>query len=50
VKISFGEPIDVQRVIAGETNKELAYEKVTAALKQQIQQMLDEMRGKNAGA
>ncbi|HEX3252654.1 MAG TPA: AMP-binding protein [Pyrinomonadaceae bacterium] len=44
VKIRFGEPIDVQSVISGETNKELAYEKVTAELKQQIQQMLDEMR------
>ena len=50
VKIRFGEPIDVQSVISGETDKELAYEKVTAALKQQIQQMLDEIRGKNAGA
>ncbi|HEY0762842.1 MAG TPA: AMP-binding protein [Pyrinomonadaceae bacterium] len=44
VKISFGEPIDVHSVISGETDKELAYEKVTAALKQRIQQMLDEMR------
>jgi long-chain acyl-CoA synthetase len=45
VKISFGEPIDVQSVVSGETDKELAYEKVTAELKQRIQQMLDEMRG-----
>ena len=44
VKISFGEPIDVRSVISGETDKELAYEKVTATLKQRIQQMLDEMR------
>ena len=42
VKIRFGEPINVQSVVSGD--KELAYEKVTAALKQRIQQMLDEMR------
>jgi long-chain acyl-CoA synthetase len=44
VTISFAEPIEVQSVISGETDKELAYDKVTAALKQRIQQMLDEMR------
>jgi long-chain acyl-CoA synthetase len=44
VKIRFGDPIDVQRVVSGETNRELAYEKVTVTLKQRIQQMLDEMR------
>ena len=44
VKIRFGEPIDVQSVVSGESNKELAYERVTAALKERIQQMLDEMR------
>ncbi|HSE21130.1 MAG TPA: 1-acyl-sn-glycerol-3-phosphate acyltransferase, partial [Pyrinomonadaceae bacterium] len=43
VKIRFGEPIDVQSVISGETDKERAYERVTAELKQQIQEMLDEM-------
>jgi 1-acyl-sn-glycerol-3-phosphate acyltransferase len=42
VKIRFGEPIDVQSVVSGDN--ELAYEEVTAALKQRIQQMLDEMR------
>jgi long-chain acyl-CoA synthetase len=42
VKIRFGEPIDVQSVVSGD--KQLAYEEVTAALKQRIQQMLDEMR------
>jgi hypothetical protein len=46
VKIRFGEPIDVPSVFSGEL-KELAYEKVTAALKQRIQQMLDEMRSKS---
>ena len=44
VQIRFGEPIDVQSMVSGETDKEPAYEKVTAALKQRIQQMLDEMR------
>jgi long-chain acyl-CoA synthetase len=42
VKIRFGEPLTVQSVVSGD--KELAYEEVTAALKQRIQQMLDEMR------
>jgi 1-acyl-sn-glycerol-3-phosphate acyltransferase len=49
VKIRFGEPIDVHSVVSGETNRELSYEKVTAELKQRIQQMLDEMRGRNSG-
>lgn len=44
VKISFGEAIDVQELSARETDKEIAYEKVTALLKQRIQQMLDGMR------
>lgn len=47
VKIRFGEPIDVQRVVSGDTDRELAYGKVTATLKQRIQQMLDEMRATN---
>ena len=48
VKIRFGEPIDVQSVISGDTDRELAYGKVTANLKQRIQQMLDEMRATNS--
>lgn len=48
LKIRFGEPIDVQSVVSDETDKELAYEKVTATLKQRIQQMLDEMRSKRS--
>ena len=44
VKISFGKAIDVQELSARETDKEIAYEKVTALLKQRIQQMLDGMR------
>jgi long-chain acyl-CoA synthetase len=44
VKITFGEPIEARTIISGETDEETAYEKVTAVLKQRIQQMLDEMR------
>jgi long-chain acyl-CoA synthetase len=44
VKLTFGEPIDPQEVVAGTTG-EAAYEKLTQALKQRIQQMLTEMRG-----
>jgi long-chain acyl-CoA synthetase len=44
VKIRFGQPIDARKVASGELNEEVAYEKVTAVLKQRIQQMLDEMR------
>jgi long-chain acyl-CoA synthetase len=45
VRISFGAPVDVRKVASGEADEEVVYEKVTAALKQRIQQMLDEMRG-----
>ena len=41
VKISFGEPIDAKEVAADEKNDESVYEKVTAAVKERIQQMLD---------
>lgn len=44
VKISFGEPIDARTIAPDETDEEVVYEKVTAVLKQRIQQMLDEMR------
>ena len=46
VKISFGEPIDAKKVAADETDDEVVYEKVTAAVKERIQRMLDEMREK----
>jgi len=49
VKITFGEPIDVQAIAANEENDEVVYENVTAVLKQQIQKMLDEMRGNDPG-
>jgi 1-acyl-sn-glycerol-3-phosphate acyltransferase len=45
VKITFGEPIDAQAITSKETDEEVAYEKVTAVVKQRIQQMLDDMRG-----
>src|SRR6266498_2076425 len=48
VKISFGEPIDPKEVTADEKDDEIVYEKVTAAVKERIQQMLDEMREKRA--
>jgi len=44
VKISFGEPIDARTIAPDETDEEVVYERVTAVLKQRIQQMLDEMR------
>jgi long-chain acyl-CoA synthetase len=47
IKIRFGKPIDVQEIISNETDKEIAYEKVTTVLQQRIQQLLDEMRGAN---
>jgi hypothetical protein len=45
VKISFDEPVDARRVASDEADGEVVYEKVTAALKQRIQRMLDEKRG-----
>jgi long-chain acyl-CoA synthetase len=47
IKISFGKPIDVQEIASNETDKEIAYEKVTRVLQQRIQQMLVEMRSTN---
>ena len=44
VNIIFGAPIDARAIALGESNEEIGYEKVTALLKQRIQQMLDEMR------
>ena len=44
VRINFGEPIDVRKVASNETDEEIAYEKVTTAVQQRIQDMLDEMR------
>jgi len=44
VRINFGEPIDARTIASNETDEEVVYERVTAVLKQRIQQMLDEMR------
>ena len=44
VNITFGQPIDASLLAATETDKEIVYGKVTAILKQRIQQMLDAMR------
>lgn len=44
VRITFGEPIDSATIRSTKTDEEVTYEKVTAVLKQRIQQMLDEMR------
>src|SRR4029079_16309002 len=44
VKMTFGEPIYARAIALEEKDAEAAYEKVTAVLKLQVQQMLDEMR------
>jgi 1-acyl-sn-glycerol-3-phosphate acyltransferase len=44
VRIKFGEPIDPRLVAPDEQDHEIIYEKVTAAVKNQIQQMLTTMR------
>ncbi len=44
VRMTFGEPITPRAIVSDETNEEVAYEQVTAVLKQRIQRMLDEMR------
>ena len=41
VKISFGEPIDAKKIAPDENDNEIVYEKVTAAVKEKIRQMLD---------
>ena len=48
VKIGFGEPIDPRTVAPEEKDHELIYENVTAAIKNQIQWMLNEMRRENS--
>lgn len=44
VKISFGDVIDARAIAPEDENEEIIYDRVTAALKEKIQQMLDEMR------
>lgn len=44
VRITFGEPIEARTIALEEKNQEAAYGKVTASLKQRVQEMLDAMR------
>jgi hypothetical protein len=44
VKIQFGAPIYARTVVPAEIEEEARYGAVTAALKERIQQMLEEMR------
>lgn len=44
VRISFGEPIDAQRVAPDEVDEEIVYEEVMATVKERILRMLDVMR------
>jgi len=44
VKITFGEPIDVHRLISGEMDEDAVYQKVTSELKRRIQHILCEGR------
>jgi len=45
VKLRFGDPIN-PRQVAGETDEEIVYEKVSVLIKDRIQEMLDEMRSR----
>jgi long-chain acyl-CoA synthetase len=49
VTITFGEPIDASLLTTAVSDDEIVYEKVTAILKQRIQQMLDAAREKSTG-
>ena len=44
VKIRFGQPIDASTIASREPDREMVYAKVTAAVWQQIDRMLEEMR------
>lgn len=46
VRISFGEPIDVRKVVPGETDVEVIYARVTALLEERIHRMLGEARAR----
>ncbi|HEX6044522.1 MAG TPA: AMP-binding protein [Pyrinomonadaceae bacterium] len=48
VNITFGEPIDPSLVAASETDEDVVYAKLTAILRQRIQQMLDNTRPKSS--
>ena len=49
VNITFGEPIDASLIAATDTDKEVVYAKVTAIVKQRIQEMLDATRLSDSG-
>jgi 1-acyl-sn-glycerol-3-phosphate acyltransferase len=44
VKLYFGDPIEPATVVAGESDKEVAYEKLSTLLRDRIQEMLNELR------
>ena len=44
VKLCFGDPIDPAEVMAGESNKEVGYKKLSKLLRDRIQKMLDVLR------
>lgn len=44
VKLCFGDPIDPAAVVAGESDKEVGYKKLSGLLRDRIQKMLDELR------
>ncbi|HEU4713623.1 MAG TPA: AMP-binding protein [Pyrinomonadaceae bacterium] len=44
VKLCFGDPIDPAEVMAGESNKEVGYKKLSTLLSDRVQKMLDELR------
>lgn len=49
VTIAFGQPIDASLIAATDADEEVVYERVTAILKQRIQQMLDATRETSRG-
>ena len=44
VKLWFGDPIDPAKVVAGESDKEVGYKKLSTLLRDRIQKMQDELR------
>jgi 1-acyl-sn-glycerol-3-phosphate acyltransferase len=44
VKLRFGDPIQPRAFVTGETDEEVAYEKLSTALRDRIQEMLVELR------
>jgi 1-acyl-sn-glycerol-3-phosphate acyltransferase len=48
VRIRFGNPIDVQRIVSHATDEENAYEKVITEVNERIQEMLNEVRAESS--